>query len=264
MSDSAADSKEDKPSEDSRLVRAKDEVEAEENIIKAEVASTYEAIPSFMSPEKPSLFAKVRDAKAAASGNVEYVARALPEVLYCGDICVGVSLLIIAAIHLVLIVFGSVYFHKCPRQPHVPLYLVVAGCAGILLICIPAAELIHRLCTESEDEDGVFMRVLKFGARVVIGERETKKSKIIKVTIICVESILALFIFAWFITGSVWTFGIHGDFSDDSNDDRYCNNVLYMFTFVVLLIQYALIALVLSWVVGLLCLGCCIASKMNS
>ena len=66
------------------------------------------------------------------------------------------------------------------------------------------------------------------------------------------------------LVGSVWVFGVYGDYSDDKDSDQYCHHVVFMFSFVALLVHYAVLAMVVSWVIGLLCLGCCIASKIDS
>ena len=62
----------------------------------------------------------------------------------------------------------------------------------------------------------------------------------------CIESVLSLFLLAWIIVGSVWVFGHFDDWKKDM--DR-CNNTVYIFSFVILVLIY-----VFS---GLICCCCC-------
>ncbi|KAM5138274.1 transmembrane protein 272-like [Mantella aurantiaca] len=111
-----------------------------------------------------------------------------------------------------MIVIGSLYIDKCPVEPKIPLYLIVAGAvylAGFILLPL----------------------------------------KMVSVKLIfCLEFIFCLFSFCWFTAGSIWVFGIYQD------DHRDCEDLVYQFTFGVLILEY--IFLVFISIIVCLCSSC--------
>ena len=71
-------------------------------------------------------------------------------------------------------VTGAKYLDDCPAERYIPIYLVVAGCFGVLRNTIT----IVRRCCRKDDENE---------------ENQTKVNP--------VESVIDCFMFAWFIAG---------------------------------------------------------------
>ncbi|KAF7230262.1 transmembrane protein 272 [Nothobranchius furzeri] len=132
------------------------------------------------------------------------------------------------------IAIGAVYMHECPRQPYIPIYLIVAGSFSMLLTilsCLPCA-------------------------------RETEGGPPNKLSAICTfwNAITSLFLFAWFITGNVWIYSIYQpNYNKNATDiDSYCNKSLYLFAFWTTTLVYIMLALfVIIGFCVLLCMCLC-------
>ncbi|XP_068116388.1 transmembrane protein 272-like [Hyperolius riggenbachi] len=111
-------------------------------------------------------------------------------------------------------VIGTLYIDKCPTEPRIPLYLLVAGAVyGFGLLLLP-------------------LRFLS-----------------VKLTF-CLEMILCLFSFCWFTAGIMWVFSIY------QKDPRDCDEIVYKFTFGILLFEY----IFLAFIPAIVCLcSCCIS-----
>ncbi|XP_004919217.1 transmembrane protein 272 [Xenopus tropicalis] len=95
------------------------------------------------------------------------------------------TLVLWTALSVAMIVIGSMHVGNCPREPNIPIYLIVAGAFHLVGFCLIP---------------------LKKAAE--------------KVTY-ALESIIGLFSFCWFIAGSVWVFRIYPDDPRACNDMAY-------------------------------------------
>eukprot|EP00079_Xenopus_tropicalis_P019371 XP_012808971.1 PREDICTED: uncharacterized protein LOC100497651 isoform X3 [Xenopus tropicalis] len=95
------------------------------------------------------------------------------------------TLVIWTALSVAMIILGSMHVGNCPREPNIPIYLIVAGAFHLVGFCLIP---------------------LKKAAK--------------KVTY-ALESIIGLFSFCWFIAGSVWVFRIYPDDPRACNDLVY-------------------------------------------
>ncbi|XP_060922657.1 transmembrane protein 272-like [Limanda limanda] len=130
------------------------------------------------------------------------------------------------AIPVVQIAIGSVYLDDCPVQHYIPIYLIVSGVFGLMLAlftCIPFPK-------EPEDND----------------------TDVIDVVCITWNSLLAFFLFSWFIVGNVWIYSIYQpEYTKNStNVDVYCDKTLYLFSFWITTLFYIIFGFVLV-------AGCC-------
>ncbi|KAF7650146.1 hypothetical protein LDENG_00130470 [Lucifuga dentata] len=104
------------------------------------------------------------------------------------------------------IAVGASYLDECPKQPNIPIYLVVAGVFGLLLAlsCLP--------CTW-----------------------ESKDTPITLLSLLCMvwNCLSSIFLFCWLITGSVWIYSIYEpNYNKTATDvDPYCDKTLYLFAF---------------------------------
>ncbi|XP_069824268.1 transmembrane protein 272-like [Dendropsophus ebraccatus] len=96
------------------------------------------------------------------------------------------------------IIIGAVYLDQCALERHIPIYVLVQGVIFLLIGCT---------LVMLPSNDKFFLFFLLF-------------------------STLCIFWFCWLITGSIWVFhhylSYHGQ----------CNDVLYLFAFWTLIIQY--------------------------
>ena len=91
---------------------------------------------------------------------------------------------------------GAVYFNDCPREANIPIYLVVNGSVGVVLIALNMGEQIHKKATRTED-DGVLVGFLKTGKWIMKGS----DNKALNVALFAIEMVLGLFLAAWFFVG---------------------------------------------------------------
>ncbi|XP_055358507.1 transmembrane protein 272-like [Betta splendens] len=126
------------------------------------------------------------------------------------------------------IVIGSLYLNECPRQPYIPIYLIVGGVFGLMiagLSCIGCTQRINNgplsgFCTTW-------------------------------------SSLTFLFLFCWLITGSVWIYSIYKpNYSKNATSpELYCNELLYLFAFWNTTVVYILLGLL--FVVLCCIIPCC-------
>ncbi|XP_068569438.1 transmembrane protein 272-like [Cebidichthys violaceus] len=96
------------------------------------------------------------------------------------------------------LVVGAVYQKDCPRQPYIPIYLLVMGVFSLLTNMLSFLP-----CSASF---GNLVKTLSF--------------------------FVSLFIFCWFIAGNVWIYSIYEpNYNNTGSMDTYCNKTLYLFAF---------------------------------
>ncbi|KAG1957270.1 transmembrane protein 272-like [Pimephales promelas] len=129
-----------------------------------------------------------------------------------------ISKLFVTVLPIAQVSIGAIHLHDCPKQPYIPIYLLVSGVFALvlgLLSCLP--------CTQ-EPEDGT----------------QTPLSSLCTAW----NSLVSLFLFCWFIAGNVWIYSIY----DISAGD--CNKTLYLFAFWTTTLVYILLGIVFLG-------GCC-------
>ncbi|KAF8371344.1 hypothetical protein PRIPAC_77773 [Pristionchus pacificus] len=131
-----------------------------------------------------------------------------------------------------LIVVGIVNFDKCPAQPNIPIYLIVAGATAL------GSSMLSCCCGSS--------------CTSVVGTGADRREEPMCGRLI--NSLASLFGVAWLIGGMVWTIGASPTF-DDSSLTSYCDYSTYVMAYV----SFAL--LLLSTVLGCCCV-CIIAAVM--
>lgn len=138
----------------------------------------------------------------------------------------GSSKLLVCVMPIAQIVIGALHLNDCPRQPYIPIYLIVAGAFGLvlaLLSCLPCAQ---------EHKDGTANPLSQ----------------------VCMawNSLTSCFLFCWFIAGNVWIYSIYQPNynKNTTNVDPYCDKTVYLFAFWTTTLVYILLGL---FMVG----GCC-------
>ncbi|KAK7909797.1 hypothetical protein WMY93_014481 [Mugilogobius chulae] len=128
------------------------------------------------------------------------------------------------------IAIGAKYLDECPKQHYIPIYLVVMGVFSMtltILSCLPCSK---------DPEDGTTNPLSR----------------------LCTtwNSLVSVFMFAWFIAGNVWIYGIYQPNYDKTNativaHESYCDKTLYLFAFWTTTLVYILL---LAFLFG----GCCV------
>lgn len=153
-------------------------------------------------PSYDSIYGQVKAAKRESSGFVEFMKKFL--IIVVGSIGCTIFIALVLAIPVSMIAIGSIYIHDCPKEHYIPIYLIVAGCFGVLKNLLNLGQ---RCKNKQEDR-----------------EEENAKTN-------PVDGILNCFLFAWFIAGNVWIYRIYGDFSEKPGAPDYCHPTLYYFAF---------------------------------
>ncbi|KAG7464636.1 hypothetical protein MATL_G00167690 [Megalops atlanticus] len=131
-------------------------------------------------------------------------------------------------LHLAAVALGSLYLKDCPKQPYVPIFLVVTG------VCTAISQLVTYL-------------------------RESLKEGALSILCMVFNFLLGLFNICWFITGSVWVYSIYPPNYESPGSQEYCKKSLYLFAFWFINFCYICISLVLACG-GLFVLCTCLTS----
>ena len=170
---------------------------------------------SYSSAEPPSynsLFGRIRYTHKASGNFLGTIARSITIVIpFC------------------MIVIGSVYFHDCPAEPNIPIFLIVGGSFSAL-IC--------------------FIGVLRRVRRAETGTHP-------------VQSLITFFLCCWFITGCVWVYRIYWPDTQNPNMENFCNPVVYLFAFWLITTANIFLGLFTSCIVSvLICICGCGKSRV--
>ncbi|XP_068612046.1 transmembrane protein 272 [Brachionichthys hirsutus] len=137
------------------------------------------------------------------------------------------SKVVMCIIPIAQIAIGAVHLQDCPRQPLIPVYLIVMGTFSLvltLLSCLPCAR---------EQDDGTSNPLSR----------------------VCItwNSLVSVFVFCWFIAGNVWIYSIYKPsfVKNATAPELYCDKTLYLFAFWTSTLVYVFLGIFL---VG----GCCV------
>lgn len=158
--------------------------------------------PSEPPPSYESLYGRVKAAQLQSESKPQFFKKILTIVM--GTLGCTICLGIILAIPISMIVMGSLYFHDCPAEWLIPLYLVVAGSVGII-------KNFSSLCQK------------------VKNDRENAEDDNVKTTKF--DSMLNCFLLVWFIFGNVVIYRTYETYSTVPGQHNYCNPILYDYAF---------------------------------
>lgn len=165
----------------------------------------------------------------------------------CGAFAVVIYLLIVLALPTTKLVLGILYREECPLNKSIPLYMIVAGSAGIAIVLF---LLVSSSCTYCRSS--------------IKGRKGTHGLMIITIGFARgMQAVLAIFLFVWFFIGNFWVFSVRPNLQTkrtiNGNNDNYCHPVLYWPAFYILIFTYVItIFICLSkFFARLLCCGAC-------
>ena len=167
-------------------------------------------------PSYDSLFGRIRDTHKASRNVIDFVVKVI--LLLLGTIGCTIACSITVVIPVCMIVIGSVYFHDCPAEPYVPIFLIVGGeQPGILLedcldyfpqyslhIYYPIVTwtVINKV-TPVPGSFSVFKYLIGVLSRVRRAETGSEQDP---QPTHPVQSLITFFLCGWFITGCVWVY----------------------------------------------------------
>lgn len=136
-------------------------------------------------------------------------------------------------------VAGSAYRQDCPKEPKLPIYLLVGGCFGIvkvlLIIWNKKRKKNYDRFENDIDEDAVMLRSTKFTGFM-----------------------LSTFLLTWFILGNIWFYQMWTPNYDQPLHEpkNWCHKTLYTYCFYHILICYSLIGCYMFFLLACLVYHC--------
>nr|XP_022319990.1 uncharacterized protein LOC111122506 [Crassostrea virginica] len=188
-----------------------------------------------------SIFSQIQENSSDCEGIYDFISRTY-HVLH-RSILSTVFLLMLLALPLSMIAVGSTYRNDCPREPRLPIYLLVGGSFGlikVLLMLWDQKKQSNDACLDDDDDsdtdDAVVQRTTKFTG-----------------------FILSVFLSAWFVMGNVWFYEIWmPNFEQPLHEpSNWCHLIVFRYTFYHLVTCYGLITLFLLITICFVTYYCC-------
>lgn len=137
-------------------------------------------------------------------------------------------------------VTGVKFVRDCPREPHIPVYLIVGGIFGTIkmvwLLCHQITTMQFNKILEPQDTPTREDMVSSMGSRIA-------------------SVMLTTFLIGWFALGNYWILSVYWPDSEPSSlyePNVWCSRTLYTISFVHLVFVYVCSALMFLLVVTIL------------
>ncbi|XP_043488264.1 uncharacterized protein LOC122515118 [Polistes fuscatus] len=168
-----------------------------------------------------SVVFQLKDAHLEANGTCDFVLRALRVI--SKTMIVTICLAILSTMPILMFILGLQFIKDCPREPHIPVYMVVGGTLGTV-------RMFWSLYSQ--------IRSRRPEALTVPNTRSyVSPMKLASITLSC-------FLVGWFVLGNYWILSIEWpEYTPLLYDpDRWCHRTLYIFSLVHLCVVYVVIA----------------------
>ncbi|XP_020706430.2 uncharacterized protein LOC105683128 [Athalia rosae] len=177
-----------------------------------------------------SLAFQLKDAHLEASGTCDFVSRALSVV--GKTLVVTVCLGCLTAMPLLMLIMGLQFIRDCPREPYIPVYMVVGGTLGGVRMSWALYAQIRSRRPEVLSVPGTRSHM-----------SPTRLASLA----------LSIFLTGWFVLGNIWILNIRWpDYAPTLFEpNRWCHKTLYIFSLVHLCIVYATVGASLITAVAL-------------
>nr|KAF7396887.1 hypothetical protein H0235_016424 [Vespula pensylvanica] len=177
-----------------------------------------------------SVVFQLKDAHLEANGTCDFVFRALRVI--SKTMIVTICLAVLSTMPILMFILGIQFIKDCPREPHIPLYMVVGGTLGTV-------RMFWSLYSQ--------IRSRRPEALTVPNTRSyVSPMKLASIALSC-------FLVGWFALGNYWILSIEWpEYAPMLYDpDRWCHKTLYIFSLVHLCVVYVAIAASLLLSLGL-------------
>ncbi|XP_071088316.1 transmembrane protein 272-like [Haliotis cracherodii] len=149
--------------------------------------------------------------------------------IQCSPATTAVTAMISLVLPFAMVAMGTIHMDNCPAEKYIPIYLIVGGSFSIAVI---AVRLLVKMFCSDGDNNSLFDLIT-----------------------IIINIVIALFMFAWFIAGSVWIYSLHNKYNPtDKTAANYCDKTFYLFAFWCTSANYILIA-------AIVLIACCCCRK---
>ncbi|KAL7287433.1 hypothetical protein TKK_0018542 [Trichogramma kaykai] len=167
-----------------------------------------------------SLVFQLKVAHLEAEGTCDFVYRALRVV--SKTMLVTCCLVLLTAMPIVMLILGAQFIRDCPREPNIPVYMIVGGTLG-------AMRMFWTLYSQ--------IRSRRPKVLSMPGSRTKFSPKMLA------SIMLTTFLFGWFLLGNYWILSIRWpDYSPTLFEpNRWCHRTLYAFSLVHLFVIYVVI-----------------------
>ncbi|BFZ00417.1 hypothetical protein BsWGS_03456 [Bradybaena similaris] len=159
---------------------------------------------------------KIQLARQNSKHNITFMRKAL--IIMASSTLFKIAFFILRLIPISKIIMSVIFYNDCPAEPFIPVYLLVGG----ILACIRDCLGITVKNCMNEDcllENEVVLSLIAF--------------------------LYTLSEFIWFIFGSYYVYKNFDDYPwDEKHNSKSCNNILFMYSFVVTSISYLLLVVV--------------------
>ncbi|XP_063786996.1 uncharacterized protein LOC134936024 isoform X2 [Pseudophryne corroboree] len=139
----------------------------------------------------------------------------------------------LVGINISSIAIGAIYFNDCPGQYLIPYYLIISGVACLLLLCLTCLP-----CGDGREPPSISLPN------------------------VCAQSVMILFLFAFFIAGNVWIYSLNSEPWDSPSGPHRCNRVLYLYSFWVITLCHLCVAVLVLTYLCLLLFLCILRRSM--
>lgn len=189
--------------------------------------TTNEAPP----PSYDSIFGELREARRQTDGHPQFLKRVFS--ILCASVWTTIGIGIMMAIPVAMIVIGGLNLDKCTCERFIPIWLIVAGAAGIINQILEVCKrIMEKRTDDSSDQD------------------EQSPSKFHS----CFSGLLGCFNLAWFIAGNVWVYRnaslLEEPRTCGDGGSGTCDVLTYTFSFWLITSCYIIMAF-------FCCCGCC-------
>ncbi|XP_057341625.1 uncharacterized protein LOC130678446 [Microplitis mediator] len=177
-----------------------------------------------------SLVFQLKDAHREASGICDFVFRAMGVV--SKTMFVTICLACLSTVPIIMLIMGLQFIKDCPKEPHIPVYMIVGGTLG-------GVRMFWALYSQIRSRRLEILSVPNASPHI-------SPMQLVSIALTC-------FLTVWFVLGNYWILKIRWpDFEAKMFDpDHWCAKTLYIFAVVHLGVIYAVIAMSIVTALGL-------------
>ncbi|XP_073981831.1 uncharacterized protein isoform X2 [Rhodnius prolixus] len=192
-----------------------------------------------------SVVYQLNHANMEATGICDFLFRGVG-IIY-RTVVVSVVLICLTALPLIMFIIGIQFVRDCPKEPHIPVYMIVGGIFGTFkMIWVVWRQVKSRRFERRRDRSGPPQDPLSTPSKVV-------------------DILLTAFLLVWFVLGNVWILGIYWPEFEPTlfEPNRWCQKTLYVFSLVHLFILYTVIGAIIFVMLCLLICQICLCHLIS-